>query len=286
MQALIEDNPISLIPQILETERPDRTADCLCNGQVAVMVDNSPYALIAPITFFHLLHAADDSFMRWQYGTFTRLLRSLGLLISLFLPAIYLSLTTYHAHMIPLDLLTSIAETRAKVPFPILVEILILEFSFYLINEAGTRMPKQIGSALGIVGALILGQAAVSASIISPILVIIVALTGLGNYVTPTYSMSLAIQILRFGILFAAACLGLYGIVLCLFLYLCSLCALTSFNEPMMAPFAPYRPHNPDLMLRLPLFLQRRLLYVADRSGWLKRATDGKNVRGWKDGDS
>ena len=257
----------------------------MCDGQIAVMMDNSPYALIAPITFFHLIHAADDNYMRWQYASFTRILRMCGLLLSLFLPGLYVALTTFHPQVIPLDLLTSIAETRARVPFPVLIETLILELSFFMINEAGTRMPNQIGSALGIVGGLILGQAAVAADIISPILIIIVALSGLGNYVAPTYSLSIAMEILRLGILFMGAFMGLYGISLIAFVYLCVLCGARSLGAPMMAPFAPYRPHNPDLMLRLPAWMQKRLLFLANHASWLKKSGRNGDVRGWKEGE-
>lgn len=285
LQSLIEDSPLLMIPQMLQTERPDRAAHGICDGQIAIMMDNSPYALIAPITFFHLIHAADDSYMRWQYATFTRLLRTGGLLLSLLLPGLYVALTTFHPQVIPLDLLTSIAETRARVPFPVLIETLILELSFFLINEAGTRMPSQIGSALGIVGGLILGQAAVAADVISPILIIIVALSGLGNYVAPTYSLSIALEVLRLGVVLMGAFMGLYGIVLICFVYLCALCGARSVGAPMMAPFAPYRPHNPDLILRLPTWMQKHLLFLANHPTWLKKTEGSPNMRGWKKGD-
>ncbi len=281
LQAFIEDAPMQLIPQMLQTERPDRAAHCVCDGQIAILMDNSPYALIAPITFFHLIHAADDNYLRWQYATFTRLLRAIGLLMSLYLPGLYVALTTFHRQVIPLDLLTSIAESRARVPFPVLVETLILELSFFMINEAGIRMSSQIGSALGIVGGLILGQAAVAADVISPILIIIVALSGLGNYVAPTYSLSIVVEILRLSLVLMAALAGLYGIALLSFVYLCALCAAQSFGQPMMAPFAPYRPHNPDLLLRLPAWLQRRRLFLACRTAWLKRRQG--DARGWRE---
>ena len=262
LQQLIEDRPYALFPQLLQTERPDRAAACLMDGQVALLADNSPYALIAPATVFHQLHASDDSFSRWQYGTFLRLIRIIGALISVILPGLYIALSSHHTHLIPISLVTSIAEARANVPFPVLTETLIMEFSFYLINEAGTRMPQQIGSALGIVGALILGQAAVSASIVSPILIIIVALTGLGNYAVPDYGFSIALVLYRLFVIFAGALLGLYGICIALFLISATLCSLDSLGFPYAAPIAPPRPHNPDLVLRLPVWLQQRRFYA------------------------
>ena len=265
IQQLIEDSPWALLPQMLQTERPDRAASCVMDGQVVVLADNSPYALAAPITLFHQLHASDDSFARWQYGSFLRLIRIAGMLISVFLPGLYIALTDYHMHLLPLSLLGSIAEARANVPFPILTEILIMEFSFYLINEAGTRIPQQIGSALGIVGALILGQAAVSASIISPILIIIVAITGLGNYAIPDYGFGIGLVICRLFVIACGAALGLYGVCLSAFVMLVSLCGMHSLGIPYLAPLAPRRPHNPDLLLRLPVWLQRRPMFFASQ---------------------
>ena len=263
VQQLIEDSPWALLPQMLQTERPDRAASCVMDGQVVLLADNSPYALAAPITLFHQLHASDDSFARWQYGTFLRLIRVSGMLISVFLPGLYIALTDYHMHLLPLSLLGSIAEARANVPFPILAEILIMEFSFYLINEAGTRMPQQIGSALGIVGALILGQAAVSASIISPILIIIVAITGLGNYAIPDYGFGIALVICRLFVIACGAALGLYGVCLAAFVMLVSLCGMKSLGIPYLSPVAPRRAHNPDILLRLPVWMQRRPMFFA-----------------------
>ena len=263
VQQLIEDSPWALLPQLLQTERPDRAASCVMEGQVVILADNSPFALAAPITLFHQLHASDDSFARWQYGSFLRLIRIAGMVISVFLPGLYIALTDYHMHLLPLSLLGSIAEARANVPFPILAEILIMEFSFYLINEAGTRIPQQIGSALGIVGALILGQAAVSASIISPILIIIVAITGLGNYAIPDYGFGIGLVICRLFVIACGAALGLYGVCLAAFTLLVSLCGMRSLGIPYLAPVAPKRRHNPDLLIRLPLWLQRRPMFFA-----------------------
>ncbi len=263
VQQLIEDSPWALLPQMLQTERPDRAASCVMDGQVVLLADNSPYALAAPITLFHQLHASDDSFARWQYGTFLRLIRISGMLISVFLPGLYIALTDYHMHLLPLSLLGSIAEARANVPFPILAEILIMEFSFYLINEAGTRMPQQIGSALGIVGALILGQAAVSASIISPILIIIVAITGLGNYAIPDYGFGIGLVICRLFVIACGAALGLYGVCLAAFVMLVSLCGMKSLGIPYLAPIAPMRAHNPDILLRLPVWMQKRPMFFS-----------------------
>ena len=281
LQQLIEDRPGSLLPQMLETERPDRAASCLSDGQVVVVVDGSPYVLVAPVSLWHLLHASDDSFMRWQYGSFVRIIRMLGIMLSLLVPGVYVALTVFHPHMIPLELLTSFIETRAKVPFPVVVEVFIMETSFFLLNEASTRVPSLIGPSVGLVGALILGQAAVAASIISPILIIVIALTGLGNYAVPNYGVGIGIQISRLAIVLAGALMGLYGIILTMGLILCYLCSMTSFDEDYMAPVAPYRPHNGDIVMRAPLWKQVRPLYIGNPDTWNRKKRGP--VREWRE---
>lgn len=275
IQQHIEDSPRSLFPQMLQTERPDRAASCLLEGQFAILADNSPYALCAPVTLFHLIHASDDTFMRWQYASFLRIIRVFGLALALVLPGLYVAVTLHHSHLIPMTLLLSIAETRANVPFTILSEVLLMEFAFYLINEAGTRIPSQIGSTISIVGGLILGQAAVSASIISPILIIIVALTGLGSYAVPSYSFGLSIVIYRLLIVLAGAVLGLYGVLLTVTGMSVHLCGMHSFGVPYLAPVAPKRPHNPDILLRLNVRQQRRPMYYAQPRSWLRSRERG-----------
>lgn len=276
LQQLIEDRPLLLLPQMLQTERPDRTASCLLDGQVALLVENSPYALIAPVTFFHLVHSADDSFLRWQYGSALRFVRMLGLIVSLILPSLYIAMSLHHTHLIPMALLTSIAESRSNVPFPVIVEVLFMEFSFYLLNEAGLRTPSQIGSAFGVVGALILGQAAVSASIISPILIIIIAITGLGNYVIPNYGFGVGLILYRLILIALSGALGLYGLSIGMFLIITHLCSVKSFGVDYFAPISPRRPHNPDIILRLPIWLQKRAMFFARQDSWMRDSGGAK----------
>ena len=274
IQQLIEDQPHALFPQMLQTERPDRAASCLKEGQFIILADNSPYALTAPITMFHLIHASDDTFMRWQYATFLRIIRVIGIVLSLFLPGLYVALTLHHTHLIPLSLLLSIAETRADVPFSILFEVLLMEFCFYLINEAGTRIPSQIGPTISIVGALILGQAAVSASIISPILIIIIALTGLGNYAVPNYGLNLSLILYRQLVILSGGFLGLYGLLGAAILISVHLCSIHSFGIPYLSPVSPHHPHNPDILLRLSLRKQIRPMFYAQRGSWMRSSEE------------
>lgn len=273
LEQLIEDNPWALVPQMLLTERPDRTAAALTDGQFAVFADCSPYALIAPCNIFALMQSPDDAFSRWQYGTYMRIVRFAGMLLALLLPGIYVALITYHTQLIPLSLLSSIAETRVNVPFPVLFEVFIMELAFFMINEANLRIPSQVGMSISIIGALVLGQAAVQASIISPILIIIIALSGLGCYCMPDYGMTVALVIYRLAIETAAAILGLFGVALSVFAILCQMCSMQSFGCDFAAPLAPYRPHNPDLLIRFPAFMQRHPMYFSENSS----AEGGKN---------
>lgn len=274
LQQLIEDNPYALMPQMLLTERPDRTAAALADGQFAVFADCSPYALIAPINIFVLMQSSDDAFSRWQYGTYMRIVRFAGMLLALLLPGIYVALITYHTQLIPLSLLSSIAETRVNVPFPVLFEVFIMELAFFMINEANLRIPSQVGVSISIIGALVLGQAAVQASIISPMLIIIIALSGLGCYCMPSYAMTVALVIYRLIIEASAAMLGLFGVALALFTITCQLCSMQSFGCDFVAPLAPYRPHNPDLLIRFPAFMQKRQVYFRESAG--ERGRNGK----------
>src|SRR5699024_9997011 len=185
-----EDNPNSPIPQILATERPDVVTGQLLEGCVAVLVDGYPHSIVVPTTFYSLMQASEDYYGRFLIGTAIRWLRYLFLLISLFLPSLYVALLTFHQEMVPTTLLFSIAASRAQVPFPALVEALMMEITFEALREAGLRLPKQVGSAVSIVGALVIGEAAVSAGIVSAPMVIVVALTGVASFTIARYSTS------------------------------------------------------------------------------------------------
>lgn len=273
LQQMIEDDPWCVMPQMLMTERPDRAAAALADGQFIILADASPYALAAPCSAFMLMQSSDDAFARWQYGSYSRIIRYIGMTLALLLPGIYVVLTTYHTHLIPMSLLTAIAETRANVPFPVLFEIGAMEMAFFLINEANMRIPSQIGSFIGIIGALVLGQAAVEASLISPILIIVIAVSGLGCYAMPDYSISVALILYRLMLVAAGAFLGIYGIVLAVFLILCQLCSMRSFGAGYFEPVAPYEPHNPDVIVRMPVFMQRMSFFLVPRRSWLRKNT-------------
>ena len=233
---LIEENTFLITNQILLTERPDRVARMLAEGRVALILNGSPKALIFPTNAFELMHSASDAYMRYPYANMTRALRLLAMFITLLLPAFYLAITLFHHEMIPTFLAYAISAARENVPFPSVVELLIMDLSFELIREAGIRMPGTIGSTLGIVGGLILGQAAVSAKIVSPLMIIIIAITGIGSFATPDYSLGWSYRILRLIFIFLAATCGLYGIALGILIYALLLGSRISFGVPFLAP--------------------------------------------------
>lgn len=250
LEQFLEDGPLSLIPRFLSTERPDRVAYGMSEGQVAILVGQSPYALLAPTLFWSLLHTAEDAYLRWPFGAFIRSIRTVSLIIGLLLPSLYIAVTNFHPEMIPTDLMLAVAASREHVPFSVVIEVAMMEFSIELIREAGIRIPSVIGPTIGIVGALILGQAAVAAGIISPLLIIVVAVTALGSFTVPNYNLSFSVRVLRFGFLILASVFGFYGIVLGIMALLMHAVTLRSVGVPIMAPVAPRRNSAPDAIWR------------------------------------
>ncbi len=256
LEQFIEDSPMSILPTVLSTERPDRASSNIFEGRVVIIAEGSPFALIVPVTIFSLLHSPEDSSLRWQYATLIRLIRIAALFISILLPGLYVAITNFHREMIPTDLLIAIAEARENVPFPTIVEVLLMEMSFELIREAGIRVPGIIGNTIGIIGALILGQAAVQANLVSPVLIIIVSLTGLGNFAIPDYSLAFTARILRIGFIFMGAVLGFYGISLGILGTLAVFLNVKSFGVPMFASYAPKIRRRKDSIILWPIWKQ------------------------------
>lgn len=262
---IIEDHPMALIPQCVATERPDRAASFLAEGQIVVLTDGSPLALGAPSTLWHQLHTPDDASMRWQYGTFLRIVRFTGMLIHLFLPGAYIAVLRFHTELISPILLASVYETSSRVPAPIFLEALLMTLAFDLVSEAGLRAPGAMGNALGIVSGLILGQSAVGADIVSPLLLIVVAASGLGGFCIPNYALSVGMKIIQLLFLTAGALGGLYLMALLGLALLCAACAMRSVGSPLTAPLTPRRPGNPDLLIRFPLWRQKARAFFAGR---------------------
>jgi len=257
LQQLLEDRPFALLPQFVLTERPDRVASMLLEGQIALVLDGSPQVMVLPAGILHLLHTPDDTSARWQYGSFMRLLRLSGLLAALLLPGLFAAFVTFHPEALPVTLLTAVLESQAAVPFSIPAETLLMLVMFNLIGEASTRVPSVVGSTLGTVSGLILGQAAVEAKLVHPLLLIVVAVSSLGSYAAPDYSLGLAVRIGQLLMLAAGCIFGVYGVVLFAAAGTVRLCALTSLGSPFAAPAAPLRPRNPDMLLRWPIWRQR-----------------------------
>ena len=239
LEQLITDTNDLAVPQTLSTERPDKSASYLLEGRVVVLVNGNPYALILPSVFIDFLKSPDDRNLKPPFANFALAIRFLGTFITLLLPGIYIAITSFHQEFLPTELLFSILSSRENVPFPIIVEILIMEISFELIREAGLRVPSPIGPTIGIVGAIIIGQAAVSAGIVSPILIIIVAITGIASFTIPDYSFGFHIRLYRFLFTFLGYIAGSLGIALGIFVYLSMLCDIKSFGIPYMTGVSP-----------------------------------------------
>ncbi|MEK3934491.1 spore germination protein [Sporosarcina sp. FSL W7-1349] len=265
LEQYVESRTYSIVPSTLLTERPDRACSFLLEGHIVLLMESSPYALVVPVTFWSMFHTIEDQYLRWAYANFIRIITLISVFIALYTPAIYLAVSTFHIEMLPPDLLFAIAATREVVPVPVLWEIILLEIVFEILRAAGIRIPSVIGPTIGIVGALILGQAAVQANLVSPILVIVVAITGLSSFVIQDLNLGFMIRILRFAFIFIANFMGFFGIFLataCLFAYLVS---LKSFNVPFLAPFAPYFRSPKGLVLRPSIWKQALLPFYASR---------------------
>ena len=240
LEQLLVNNEANMgIPETLSTERPDKTAKYLLQGRVVVIVNGSPFALIMPACLIDFMSSPEDTNLRPYLANFLKLIRVLSAILTLLLPSAYVAVTSFHQEILPTELLNSILISRESVPFPVIFEILIMEVSFELIREAGLRVPSPIGSTIGIVGALVLGQAAVSANIVSPILIIIVALTGISSFAIPDFLFGFHLRVFRFIFILLGYIAGFLGIAVGLFVYTSVLCNIKSFGVPFASPFAP-----------------------------------------------
>lgn len=233
---LVEESSFFPGAQLLQTERPDRVARALTEGRVALILNGSPRALIFPTSVFELSHSVSDPYLQLPFANMTRILHIIAALVSILLPGLYLATTLFHQELVPTYLLYSISASRENVPFPSVLELILMDISFELVREAGIRMPGPIGSTLGIVGGLILGQAAVSAKIVSPLMIIIIAITGIGSFAISDYSLGWTFRILRLIFIVLGASLGFYGIAAGIVIYGVYLASLTSFGVPFLSP--------------------------------------------------
>jgi spore germination protein len=235
----IQEDWLSPFPQLQSTERPDHVVLALLQGKVAILIDNTPFALMVPVTVNDFFISPEDYYERWTISTLVRLIRYLASFMALILPALYIALVSFHPEMIPTKLVLSLAAGREGVPLSAFLEALVMLVSFELLREAGIRLPGPIGQTIGIVGGLIVGQAAVAASIVSPLMIIVIAFTGISSFAIPNYSMAIALRILTLPLMIFSAVLGLYGFIMGLFLIGGHLAALKSFGVPLLSPFSP-----------------------------------------------
>lgn len=239
LEDLLKQNSNSSVPELLTTERPDRAASCVLDGKVVIMVNGTPISLIAPCTFFDLLESVEDQNINYRFANLIKLVRLIACFITVLLPGLYIAITNFHEELIPTELLFSIVSSRQAVPITIELEIILMEIAFELIHEAGIRVPSPISTTMSIVGALVLGDAAVNASIVSPISIIIVAISGLTSFAIPNFSLELHFRLLRFGFIFVGWLFGFLGIAIGIFLYLGLLASYSSFGVPFLSPYVP-----------------------------------------------
>jgi len=256
---MIDDNSMSVFPQMLLTERPDRFCNSLLEGKLGIIVDGSSMAIICPQSFTEFFQSQEDQNLRWQIATFVRLLRLSAFFLSVYLTPIYVAALTFHYEVIPQAFLIPLSESRALVPFPPIFEALLLEFIIELLREAGARLPTKIGQTIGIVGGIVIGTAAVQAGITSNILLIIIALSALASFTSPSYMMGNAIRLIRFPIIILAGFWGFYGLMLAFCFTLIHLLRQSSLGAPYMSPLYPPRMRGMlDSVIRMPIPLTAR----------------------------
>ncbi|WP_175987536.1 spore germination protein [Bacillus sp. Marseille-Q1617] len=262
LMQLIEDNSMSIFPLMVLTERPDRACSWLLNGKIIIIVDGSSLVIGCPQSFIEYFQSMEDQNVKWQVASFFRLLRIIAMLLSVFFTAIYVASLTYHYEIIPQPLLIPLSESRSRVPFPPIIEALLLEFIIELLREAGARLPTKVGQTMGIVGGIVIGTAAVEAGFTSNILIIIVALGALASFTTPNFMMGNVIRILRFPIIILAGFWGFYGTMFAFCFLLIHLLRQSSLGSPFLAPFYPLRFRDwGNSVIRLPLNLTSKRPY-------------------------
>ncbi|MEH7346499.1 spore germination protein [Bacillus sp. JJ1532] len=255
IEQLIEDQTNTTFPTIQHTERPDGVAGNLLEGRIAIFVNGTPFVLMVPALFIDFFQSVEDYYQRFDISSAIRLLRTSIFFISLAGPAVYIAATTFHQEMIPTKLAVIVAAQRESVPFPAFVEALIMEITFEILREAGIRMPKAIGSTISIVGALVIGQAAIQAGIVSPVMVIVVSMTAIASFATPSYAVAISARLVRFMFMVSAATFGFYGMILAFIILVVHLSSLRSFGVPYMTPLAPsIREEAGDTIVRRPLW--------------------------------
>jgi hypothetical protein len=249
----IQDKTISPFSTLLKTERPDVMASHLLEGRVGVLVDGTPGALVGPVTFFQFFNGPEDYYQRADIATLLRWLRMLSFMLAIFVPALYIAVLTYHQETLPHSLLINLSAQREGVPFPAVIEAVLMMVTFEVLREAGLRMPRIAGQAISIVGALVLGEAAVSAGLVSAAMVIVVAVTAISNFVAPSYSFGITQRLLQFFYMALAGFMGLFGVLCGVLFTVVHLASIKSFGVPYLSPVAPtFLTDWKDLLVRVP----------------------------------
>lgn len=280
---LLEDKWYSPFPQIQTTERPDKAASALLEGRVVLVVDNSPEVLILPATLNSFFQASDDYYNRFIVGSFARILRLIAAGLAILLPGLYIAITCYYPQVLPANFLLAIVAARSNITFPIVGEVLLMELLFELLREAGIRLPGKMGNTIGVVGGLIVGQAAVEASLVSTIVVIVVALTAIASFAIPNEEFASTFRLLKFFVILMASIWGLYGIFIGVLALVIHLASLESFGIPYMMPLSAgsidYEIEFQDYLIRKPIFsMIYRPLYTKRDNRKRFKKKGGNNV--------
>jgi len=272
LEQLTEENWLSPFPQAMLTERPDKAAAAIMDGRIAVVVDNSPFVLVVPSVFNSFFSSPEDYYQRFGIMSFTRALRFFATFLAAALPGFYLAMVLFHPEMLPPMLAFKIAGSQTMIPIPTLMEILIMELAFELLREAGLRLPRPIGGAIGIIGGLIVGQAAIQAGLVSPMVVIVMALTGITSFAIPSYQLINGYRLIKFFIIALSATLGLFGFWAAVIVIFIHLASLKSYGVPYLYPFAAGGLNNyhdmRDTFFRLPTRrMKKRPIYANPKQG-------------------
>jgi spore germination protein KA len=258
IEQFIQDTPNSPFPQVQNTERPDKVVGNILEGRIAILVNGTPFALIVPAVFNQFYHTSEDYNERWLSTSIVRIFRLVALIFSLTFSSFYVTVLSFHPEMIPASFVVAASSGRAGVPFPVFFEVLLMEFSMEILREATVRMPQQVGGALSIVGVLVVGQAAVQAGFVSPITVVIIAMSTISSFATPSYNAATAFRLLRFPLIILSGCFGLLGLAAGIMFVTNHMIGLRSFGVPYMAPIAPLNFQAlKDSVIRAPLSLQK-----------------------------
>lgn len=275
IEQLIEKEFTSPFPQIQITERPDKTASSLMEGRIAVVVDNSPYVILLPAPLNEFFQSADDYYERWEIMSFIRFMRYVGAFLAVSLPGLFIALAVYNPSVLPVSLALKIAGSRQNIPFPTAAEMLVMEIAFELLIEAGIRLPSPVSSTIGIAGGIIIGQAAVEAGIVSPMIIIISALTAICTYVIPNTSVTAGIRIFKYIIIFTSSFFGLFGFWIGILFLLIHLSSIKTFGIPYLYPFCSASENGysdlKDSIFRLPLFMIKKRPVYANKENRKKQ---------------